>query len=156
MSVAQLTLKMCKYCAGAEHCEWDVRNVLSRYEPSEEDIQLILAYLRKEKYLDDSRYCSAFVHDKVSYQGWGREKIRMALEQRRLPSECISQALDGIDMEEYYKILLDIIIKREAHVEDLEDFPAQAQIIQYCIQKGFLYDEIKEALRLRSESLPSK
>ena len=100
-SLAQLMAKAEAYCAAAEHCVYDVQHKLLQWEATEEQIEQIVAHLQQHQYIDEQRYCHAFVHDKLMYQGWGRMKMRAHLQAKHLPSKTIQQALEEIDEQAY-------------------------------------------------------
>lgn len=98
----------------------------------------IVDYLYENNYLNDERYCAAFVHDKVAYQAWGRQKIRAALSVRKLPGYLIDKALKNIDEIEYNKQLSRLIEKKKATEFD--------KLVRFLMQRGFTYDEITSSL----------
>ena len=48
-------------CASAEHCSYEMRTYMNKWEMPEEVQERILSYLIKEQYIDDERYCRSFV-----------------------------------------------------------------------------------------------
>ena len=101
--------------------------------------------LLKEKYIDEVRYCQAFTHDKILYQGWGRIKIRAALYAKHLPSACIAQALDSIDESAYSDTLKRVIATKKRAIKS-NDPMAREKLIRFCLQRGFTYEEISQHL----------
>lgn len=122
------------YCASAEHCISEVRDKLRRWQATPEQSEEIIAHLLDNHYIDEARYCKAFVHDKLLYQGWGRVKIRAALQAKHLPSALITAALEDIDEIEYFRILEKVAQKKRGTPE---------QVMRFCLQRGFTFDEIK-------------
>ena len=57
----------------------------------------MVSALKREKYLDDNRYASAFARDKASISGWGKLKIRNALASKGLERHIVDAALEEID-----------------------------------------------------------
>lgn len=144
-SLAQLTAKAEAYCAAAEHCVTDVQNKLQQWEATSEQAEQIIAHLLKEKYIDEVRYCQAFTHDKILYQGWGRIKIRAALYAKHLPSACIAQALDSIDESAYSDTLKRVIATKKRAIKSNAPM-AREKLIRFCLQRGFTYEEISQHL----------
>jgi len=89
-------------------------------------------------YLDDSRYCRAFVHDKVAFAQWGRQKIRYALRAKRLPDGLIERALEEIDIEVYKKNMEKLIASRPKATNEAD----KAKLVRFMLQRGYTYDEI--------------
>ena len=70
-----------------------------------------------EKYIDEKRYSSAFVHDKIMFAKWGRNKISAMLWQKRIPQNIISEVLENIDTELYLSVLQDVIASKRREVK---------------------------------------
>ena len=140
-SLAALRSKAEAYCVGAEHCVWEVKQKLQQWGASSEQTEQVIAHLQAERFVDEGRYCQAFVHDKLLYQGWGRRKIQAALFAKRLPSPFIDQALDSIDETEYFDTLKRIIATKKRSIK-ANDPQAREKMIRFCMQRGFTYDEI--------------
>lgn len=135
---AELRLKAEAYCARAEHCADEVRNKLIAWGGSEEVNGLIISALYKNNYLNDMRYCQAYVHDKLRYQHWGKVKIRMMLQARHLPKDCISAAIEDIDDTDYMNILRQVLAQKKN--------ASREQQIRFLLQRGFEYRDICAAL----------
>ena len=86
-SLEQLRAKAEAYCAAAEHCLYEVQQKLQQWQATPEQVEQIVCHLQEQKYLDEQRYCCAFVHDKLLYQGWGRMKLRAGLQ-----AKCVYSA----------------------------------------------------------------
>ena len=71
-------------CSSSEHCIADIREKLSRWGIGEPDARTIVERLVQERFIDEGRYAIAFAKDKFRFSGWGRIKIRYALQQKRI------------------------------------------------------------------------
>ncbi len=125
------------YCAKAEHCAADVRRKLYEWGLQDAEIaDFIEENLYSDHFLDDSRFCAAYVHDKVEYQSWGRLKIQAGLRALQLPESEISQALKNIDEIAYFGNLRKLIRSRSADSEDKR--------LRFLSQRGYTFDEIRK------------
>lgn len=122
------------YCARSEHCLADVKRKLYEWQAPAEFFDFIEESLYRNDFLNDARFCSAYVHDKVAYQGWGRMKIQAGLRALDLPERAIAEALEEIDEAAYTKNLRALIAQRKADSEDKR--------LRFLLQRGFTYDEI--------------
>jgi regulatory protein len=127
------------YCARAEHCAADVRRKLYEWGVAPDLFDSIEENLYADGYLDDARYCQAYVHDKVEYQKWGRMKIRAGLQALQLPSSAIRDALEAIDEDRYTANLRDLAAQRRTESEEKR--------LRFLLQRGFTYEEIKKGCR---------
>lgn len=125
------------YCARAEHCAADVRRKLYEWRASSDLFDFIEENLYANGFLDDERFCRAYVHDKVAYQSWGRVKIQAGLRALQLPETDIREAIDSIDDTQYFANLRKLIAQRKTDSED--------KLLRFLSQRGFTYEEIKHA-----------
>lgn len=140
-SLADLRGKAEFYCATAEHCYYEVRLKLQQWGATDEQIKHIVAHLQKEHFVDEQRYCNAFVHDKLLYQGWGRMKMRAQLQAKHLPTAAIEQALNEIDRDTYMSVLTRVLATKKRSIKSA-DPQAREKLIRFAMQRGFTYDEI--------------
>lgn len=135
-SEQELRSKAEVYCARAEHCEQEVRQKIRTWGGGEDVADRIIDHLLDNNYINPERYCRAYVHDKLLYQGWGRVKIRMMLRAHALPTAEIEAALAAIADTEYHQVLLKVANKKVSATRE--------QQIRYLLQRGFTYDEISQ------------
>lgn len=124
------------YCAKSEHCAADVRRKLYEWQTPAEIAEFIEQNLYANDFLNDARFCAAYVHDKVAYQSWGRLKIQAALRALQLPESEISQALKNIDETVYFGNLRKLIRSRSSDSEDKR--------LRFLSQRGYTFDEIRK------------
>jgi regulatory protein len=135
----ELQSKIEAWCAKSEHCEQEVRAKLRQWGCRNEEWENdILASLRTASFIDETRFCKAFVHDKSTFDGWGRMKIRMMLRSKHLELSMIEEALKDINPEVYQQSLERAIEKYGREERE--------KSIRFALQRGFEYDEILEAL----------
>ena len=123
------------YCAKAEHCAADVRRKLYEWGAPTEIFGFIEENLYANDFLNDARFCHAYVHDKVAFQSWGRLKIQAGLHALDLPESEIRKSLDEIDENTYFSNLRSLIASRRS------DSPEK--LLRFLAQRGFTYEEIK-------------
>ncbi|HBZ34331.1 MAG TPA: RecX family transcriptional regulator, partial [Bacteroidales bacterium] len=63
--------KLQNYCAKAERCEQDIRRKLMLWNVTQNEAQNIIDELKKDGFIDEKRYCSAYIHDKIMFSKWG-------------------------------------------------------------------------------------
>lgn len=134
LSKAEWLDKAEAYCARSEHCAADVRRKLFEWGAPEEMAAFIEEKLYENDFLNDARFCRAYVHDKVEYQSWGRMKIQAGLRALQLPERDIREALENIDESRYTANLRALIQQRRADSEDKR--------LRFLLQRGFTFDEI--------------
>jgi len=136
LSKAEWLDKCEAYCAKSEHCAADVRRKLYEWDAPAEISDEIVENLYKNDFLNDARFCHAYVHDKVAYQSWGRIKIQAGLRALDLPESEIRKSLDEIDEKQYKSNLQALFKQRKSDSEEKR--------LRFLLQRGFTYDEIKK------------
>ena len=124
------------YCSRAEHCLADVRRKLFEWNVDANSFDFIEQKLYEDDFLNDARFCHAYVHDKVEYQSWGRLKIQAGLRALQLPESDIRDALGAINQETYNAHLQALIASRQSDSPD--------KLLRFLLQRGFTYEEIKK------------
>lgn len=139
-------LKMADLCARGEHCAFEIREKLRKMQLAASDANEIVVYLEENRYIDDSRFARAFARDKVKFSGWGKNKIRMALAMKRIPSAEISSALEEINPEEYMAVAVNAA-KAKARNLDLSDYNDKGKLYRHLASRGFEGSVISKAIQ---------
>lgn len=123
-----------RYCATAERCTYEVSMLLGRLGATTEQTDAIIDKLQQQAYINDARYCQAFVHDKVAFQAWGRMKIIMGLRAKHLPDELIDNAIAAIDEQAYNANIRKLILSKRN-----QDRQKQ---LRFMLQRGYTFDDL--------------
>lgn len=146
VDVELLKSKASAYCALSEHCLSEVGDKLISWGASAEQKELVLDWLQDENYISEERYCRAFVADKIRFQGWGKQKISLALAQKRLPKSLVREALDAFPEEEYLAKLADLAEKKSRQLAAEEPRQAQNKLLRFLASRGFSFSDISRVL----------
>lgn len=99
-----------------------------------------MEHLVAERYVDDTRFASAYVRDKYRFARWGRYKIRTALIAKRIPSDTITEALSEIDTRQYAMIAFRVISNKLAslpHSTPEERIEARTKLLRHGASRGY-------------------
>ena len=129
--------KAAAYCTLCERCQSEVSTKLTAWGVPHDEQEKIIARLTNEKFIDESRYCRAFVNDKVKFNRWGRIKITAALREKHLPQEHIKEALENIDENAYLQSLKEVIETKRKELKGGDDFATQQKIIRHAASRGY-------------------
>jgi regulatory protein len=97
--------RVAAYCSTAEHCRAEIAEKLQRWGIAYDAIDRIINRLEQEKYIDEERFCRAFINDKYRFAKWGKMKIGQALQLKKISSSVYWPYLNEIDEEEYHAVL---------------------------------------------------
>lgn len=134
------------YCSREERCEYDVLKKLENFYLPTEEIEKIISYLIENKYLNNTRYALAFVNDKMRFNKWGKMKIAYALQQKRIDTETIQNALNSLDKENSYKILLELLKKKQATIKSSAPYELKGKLYRFAASRGFETELISKAI----------
>ncbi len=152
----EVKVRLASLCARSEQCEYDIRRKLQTTELSDAEKEGILDTLRKGKFFDDGRFARAYARDKFRFAGWGPRKIAAALSQRRIPSEAIREALEGIEGETTAERACEIG-RQKARRLDLSQREDSARLLRYLASRGFSSSDCYSALAtLRREQMEDR
>lgn len=143
--------KVTNYCAAAEHCRAEVSDKLQRWGIAYETIARILNKLETEKYIDEERYCRAFVNDKFKFDKWGKRKIAQELHMKKIPSDVAWRHLNGIDDEEYLATLNGLIAKKRKSIHADNEYLQTQKLIRYAVSRGFELKDIRRCMEIPEE-----
>ncbi len=142
------TNKAMALCANHEYCSSDIRLKLIAWGLSGEDAEKVISALVREKFIDDSRYARAFASDKFRQNKWGKVKITSHLRTKNLGSAVIDEALEGIDEEEYLRMIRETIKEHRRFVKAKNRYDLKGKLLRFGLSRGFeshlLYDILNE------------
>lgn len=144
MSRDQYFSKAMAFCTHSEKCISDVQKKMVQWDVSETDQEFIIDALIAENFINEERYASAFVNDKIKFNYWGKQKVRFQLLQKGLPSEVVTMCLQQFPDDIYFEIAEGLMLKKCAQLEN--DVQMHNKVIKYMFGKGFDYDLIRNIL----------
>ena len=132
-------------CSRREYCSSEIhRKALTLAQDDEFVAAAVLDALKKDKFLDDFRYASAFARDKSSLSGWGAGKISFALKGKGIDSGTVELALKEIDGSAAGKKLDNVIAAKYRTLR--EDPQWKLKLIRFGLGRGYAYDEVKDSI----------
>lgn len=132
--------RVAAYCSRAERSEFAVRKKLIAWELPEDAIKRIIDRLKKEKYLDDTRFARSFINDKLNFNKWGRTKIIYELKKRNIPESVYTPILEELSGDEFEKQLMHILSVKIKSVKGKNDYDKKTKLIRFAMGRGFTMD----------------
>ncbi|MDD3038540.1 regulatory protein RecX [Bacteroides sp.] len=145
--------KVASYCSSAEHCRAEINDKLQRWGIAYGAITRILSQLEAEKYIDDERYCRAFVTDKFRFAKWGKVKIAQGLYMKKIPSDMVWRYLNEIDEEEYLLILNGLLATKRKSIHAQNEFEQNQKLIRFAMSRGFEIKDIKRCIEVLEDEV---
>lgn len=140
LTADEILTKMEHFCAYQERCSKEVLQKLAELGALPEDKAQILQVLEGDGFYDDARFAHAYAGGKFRIKHWGRNRIRIELRMRDLPSNLIESALEAIPEADYLKVLEELVHKKKAQYEG--DPQIREKIINALMRVGYEFDLI--------------
>ena len=99
MTTSEALQKLQHYCAYQERSPFEVKRKLGLIKLPKERHEEVIATLMEENFLDEYRFAEAFTRGKLNQKHWAPKRIRMGLQEHRIPSVTIDRILGQIDPE---------------------------------------------------------
>ena len=139
-------MRLTALCAQGEHCSYEMEEKMRKWGINEEAQARIMAHLINERYIDDERYCRAYIRDKIHYSKWGRRKIEQGLYLKRIDRSLSSAALNEVDDEEYLQVLRPMLKAKWRTIKAGSDYERSGKLIKYALSRGFTFDIIRQCI----------
>jgi regulatory protein len=139
--------KAAALCSTAERCRMDIMRSLEKWGIEEDDKQRIIKQLIEEKYIDEKRFCHAFVNDKFRFDKWGRKKMAQALAMKQIPSDVVEEELAEINEEEYLETLRTLINAKRRSVKAKSAYELWGKLMRFGVSRGFEAELVNKCLK---------
>lgn len=146
MTEEQALVRLTALCASAEHCTGEMIDKMTKWEIPEEAQARIMEHLVSNKYVDDERYCRAFVHDKMEYNHWGRRKIEQALYVKHVDKAIQTKVLDEIPDSDFIDILRPLLDQKRRQTRADNDYEMNIKLMRFAASRGFTIDQIRQCI----------
>ena len=132
--------RVAAYCSTAEHCRAEIAEKLQRWGIAYDAIDRIINRLEQEKYIDEERFCRAFINDKYRFAKWGKMKIGQALQ------------LKKIDEEEYHAVLQKLLAAKRKSVRAESEYELNGKLVRFALSRGFEMKDICRCIEVSEEN----
>ncbi|MBP6610164.1 MAG: RecX family transcriptional regulator [Paludibacter sp.] len=143
----ELLHKAASYCSISEHCTSEVELKLKTWGLDSNKQNQLIDRLIDEGFINERRYCLAFVKDKFLFNKWGKIKIAYALKQKGLDSKLISSALNTIDEGQYEEMLSEILKSKLKTIKWEYEYEKMGKLFQFAQSRGFESAVIDKVVR---------
>jgi len=149
--------RMARLCSQKECCTLDVRRKLRRMQIPEETVACIITRLKKERYIDEARYTRSYIHDKLSFNKWGKKKIVLSLQQKQIPATVIEDAFSVFSDTSLNASLLPLLEAKRKTVKGQSAYEKNGKLIRYALGRGFSMKEILACMqKMNLNELPDE
>jgi regulatory protein len=140
-----------KCLAGRAHSSGDLREKLRRRAVRVEDIDDVLARLKRDGYLDDRRYAESFAATRLAGEKLGRTRVIRDLRQRRVAPALAERTVQKVYQDVDEEALIEEWIRRKYRTAEREGLFAGekdlAAAYRRLVRAGFGSGEILKVLK---------
>ena len=148
VSPEQALEKARRYCAYQERSQQEVRDKLYELGLHRQQVEEAIARLITENFINEERFAIAFAGGKFRMKHWGRIRIRLALEQKKVSPYCIRKALEQFSAAEYLHTLRKAAAAQKKKTPEKNPLKKNFIIARHLISRGFepelVWEELKQ------------
>lgn len=99
MTTSEALQKLQRFCAYQERSPFEVERKLQQLGLPRDRHEEVVAQLMADNFLDEYRFTEAFTRGKLNQKQWAPRRIRMGLQEHRIPRVTIDRILGQIDQD---------------------------------------------------------
>ncbi|QZT35615.1 RecX family transcriptional regulator [Halosquirtibacter xylanolyticus] len=142
----QALQRVAALCSKAEKCVFDIEKKLYQWGMDQDDVDAIIERLLEEKFIDQERFVRYYVKDKLTFNGWGKQKVWFNLQQKHISSDLFQMVWEEMDKEQYNEQLVRLLLKKRRSLKSVNPWEEKQKLMRYAAGRGFQIDEIYRAL----------
>lgn len=145
--------KLRNICSRQEKCPGDIVTLLKKWDVPPDDHLKIISQLKTERFIDETRYASAYVRDKIRFDHWGFIKIRIMLNQKGIDKSITERTIRDFDLSEY-KAMMGSELKKKRRTVKGSPYEIWAKIARYGASRGYEMEYMQDFLGDNEGGLP--
>lgn len=151
MTENEVFKKLSAFCSAAERCRSEVVEKMQRWGLPYDLVERVADRLIAENFIDESRYCRAFINDKFRLEKWGKMKIRQALYLKKIPQQLFVPYLSELNEEEYLDVLRGVLRSKRKSVHGADERDRDIKLIRFAMSRGFELADIHRCMEVPEE-----
>lgn len=136
-------VKLERFCLFRERCPQEVKDKIKELRLSDELGDTLFHTLMEDRYFEEQRFTSLYVRSKI--KSWGKIRVRLELQLRKIHPDCIEQAFQEIDEEAYRNTVVRQLTKKLQ--QWVGDPQARQKAAAAVIRMGFESDLVFSLLK---------
>ncbi len=145
-SAEQALASLMRECAKSERSTGDAMRLMARWEVAESEQEGVVERLQELKFIDNRRYAEAFVRDKLNFNGWGKQRIKLELSRKGVEREIIEERLAEVDVDNMRDRLRQMIEKRSRTTKHKDIYDLKGKLLRYGATLGYDYTMVREVI----------
>jgi regulatory protein len=125
--------KLQSFCGYQERSTSEIRAKLREFNIHGDAADAIIQKLMDDNFLNEERFACAYARGKFRIKSWGKIRIRLDLQMRKVPERFIKKAMKEIDDEGTYLETLERLLTYKLKESDGD----RAKAANYALRRGF-------------------
>jgi regulatory protein len=151
LTEAEIWLKVTRWCDYQERSQQEARDKLYSLGLHKSDVENLIVRLISDGFVNEERFAIAYARGKFRISEWGRIKIKLALQQKKISEYCIKRGMAEIDEEEYHATILRLIQKKLDKCNEENPLLCKNAAVRYVISRGFEPNLVFNLLQMSGE-----
>lgn len=141
--------RLADLCARSEQCTYDLRQKMRRWLLPDAAAVRIIARLKADRFVDDSRFAQLFVSQKYQFDRWGRKKIMVGLMGKHIERDIINSALDEAIEPDIYEENLRSLLRAKIRSlgDDADSYDGRTRLFRYGVSRGYEPDLVIRSIK---------
>ena len=137
--VKTATAKAMRYCAYQERAPKEVlEKVLNLgLGLSHDQAMAVVHHLVQEDFINEARFAALYTGGKFRLKKWGKDKIRVALQQKGIGPQQVEQALAQLNAAQYEACLTELYQHKRQQLGTLPPLQLKQKLFNYLRGKGY-------------------
>ena len=125
----------------------ETQALLEAQGASSDEAETLVARYEELGYLNDAALAEALVERLSERDHKSRGAISRELSARKIPSELVTAALEGLDDDHEFSLALDAATKRVSQLSAYDDTTVERRLMGFLTRRGFNSTIVREATR---------
>lgn len=152
-SAEQALAALMRECAKGEKSTGDARRLMARWEVPLAEREGVIDKLVEMRFIDNRRFASAYIRDKINLSGWGAQRIRLELGRKGVEREIIDESLSDIDRDTMQQRLETMLAKRLRTIKYKDQYDLKNKLMRYGASLGYDYSAVRDAIDVAIDQL---
>lgn len=135
-----------KYISVRVRSKKEIRDYLKRKNVSDEDIEVVISKLVKNKLLDDEYFCKCFIKDKLKFTNWGEYRIKLELKKHNIDENIIASYAHLFNSDIIYEKIEKIVEKQIKSNRKLDNYKLRNKLYYHLLNLGYSSNVVVEVL----------
>ena len=133
-------IKARQFCAKRERNPGEMIQKIRSWQRTLEEAKDIVSCLKEEDFINEKRYASAFVNDKIKFDKWGKLRVSHYLKMVGIDEKYFNQVVDRIDDDEYCSMIRRELEKKSRQIKHDDKNSFRLAILRFSSNRGYESD----------------